>query len=317
MRDQGARRVHPGHASRRSDDDERAARRRRPGLDCDHVYEADELVRGDNTFFVATGVTDGELVDGVRKKGPIIRTESDRAARPLGHDPPRASPTTSSRSGSTKPTDDLISRADVGGAGHNEPMTDASRLPRALRPFSSGQYRLLVAALSASLLSAGAWLVAAVWQVVELGGSPIDLSYVAVGASLGLVVAVLVRRRGRRPHSAALHPDRRRTRARGRRSRVAAVLAASGVIEVWHLAVLSFVLGVADGFFYPAYSAWLPAILPSEQLLAANGVEGVLRPAVMQAAGPALASALIAVQAPWLAFAVVAVLQGAPRRCSW
>ena len=51
-------------------------------------------------------------------------------------------------------------------------MTDASRLPRALRPFSSGQYRLLVAALTASLLSTGAWLVAAVWQVVELGGTP-------------------------------------------------------------------------------------------------------------------------------------------------
>ncbi|TQL47305.1 fructose-1,6-bisphosphatase II [Homoserinimonas aerilata] len=46
------------------------------GLRFDHVYEADDLVRGDNTFFVATGVTDGELVAGVRRKGPIIRTES-------------------------------------------------------------------------------------------------------------------------------------------------------------------------------------------------------------------------------------------------
>jgi fructose-1,6-bisphosphatase II len=46
------------------------------GLRFDHVYEADELVRGDNTFFVATGVTDGALVDGVRRMGPIIRTES-------------------------------------------------------------------------------------------------------------------------------------------------------------------------------------------------------------------------------------------------
>ncbi len=46
------------------------------GLKFDHVYEADELVRGDNTFFVATGVTDGGLVEGVRRKGPIIRTES-------------------------------------------------------------------------------------------------------------------------------------------------------------------------------------------------------------------------------------------------
>ena len=65
-------------------------------------------------------------------------------------------------------------------------------MPRALRPFSSGQYRLLVVALSASLLSAGAWIVGAAWQVIELGGSPVDLSIVAVGASLGLVVAVLV-----------------------------------------------------------------------------------------------------------------------------
>lgn len=46
------------------------------GLRFDHVYEADDLVRSDNTYFVATGVTDGGLVQGVRRKGPIIRTES-------------------------------------------------------------------------------------------------------------------------------------------------------------------------------------------------------------------------------------------------
>ncbi|HWM15620.1 MAG TPA: class II fructose-bisphosphatase [Microbacterium sp.] len=57
-------------------DDAERARGEASGLDCDRVYELDDLVQGDNTFFVATGVTDGELVDGVRKKGPIIRTES-------------------------------------------------------------------------------------------------------------------------------------------------------------------------------------------------------------------------------------------------
>ena len=46
------------------------------GLLFDHVYTADELVKGDNTFFVATGVTDGMLTRGVQRKGPIIRTES-------------------------------------------------------------------------------------------------------------------------------------------------------------------------------------------------------------------------------------------------
>jgi fructose-1,6-bisphosphatase II len=46
------------------------------GLKMDYVYEANELVASDNTFFVATGVTDGALVEGVRRKGPIIRTDS-------------------------------------------------------------------------------------------------------------------------------------------------------------------------------------------------------------------------------------------------
>jgi fructose-1,6-bisphosphatase II len=46
------------------------------GLDLDRVYDADGLVAGNNTMFVATGVTDGGLVEGVRRKGPIIRTES-------------------------------------------------------------------------------------------------------------------------------------------------------------------------------------------------------------------------------------------------
>ncbi|MGR0219642.1 MFS transporter [Agromyces sp. ZXT2-6] len=181
-------------------------------------------------------------------------------------------------------------------------------MPRALRPFTSGQYRLLVVALTASLLSAGAWIVAAAWQVIELGGTPIDLSIVAVGASLGLVAAVLV---------GGVVADRVPQRrillvievVRVVVFAVAGTLAAMAVIEVWHLAVLSFALGVADGFFYPAYSAWLPALIPAEQLLAANGVEGVLRPVAQNAAGPALASVLIAVQGPWLSFLVVAGLQ--------
>ncbi|MFG6401882.1 MULTISPECIES: class II fructose-bisphosphatase [unclassified Microbacterium] len=42
----------------------------------DFVYEADDLVKGKNTIFVATGVTDGQLVAGVRREGGYIYTES-------------------------------------------------------------------------------------------------------------------------------------------------------------------------------------------------------------------------------------------------
>ncbi|WP_022900580.1 class II fructose-bisphosphatase [Humibacter albus] len=46
------------------------------GTDPDRVYGLDDLVASDNTIFVATGVTDGGLVDGVRREGPIIHTSS-------------------------------------------------------------------------------------------------------------------------------------------------------------------------------------------------------------------------------------------------
>jgi len=46
------------------------------GLKLDHVYEAEDLVRGRNTFFVATGVTHGSLLRGVRKEHGVIYTDS-------------------------------------------------------------------------------------------------------------------------------------------------------------------------------------------------------------------------------------------------
>ena len=57
------------------DDDERQ-RGIDAGLDMDRVYEADDLVQGNNTIFVATGVTDGQLVAGVRRERGYVYTES-------------------------------------------------------------------------------------------------------------------------------------------------------------------------------------------------------------------------------------------------
>ncbi|QTX04186.1 class II fructose-bisphosphatase [Agromyces archimandritae] len=57
-------------------DDAERARGEAAGLDVDKVLEIEDMVSGDNTFFVATGVTDGALVAGVKRDGPIIRTES-------------------------------------------------------------------------------------------------------------------------------------------------------------------------------------------------------------------------------------------------
>src|SRR5690606_13136847 len=48
----------------RNDDERRAALD--AGYDLDRVLTTDDLVKGDNCFFAATGITDGELLKGVR-----------------------------------------------------------------------------------------------------------------------------------------------------------------------------------------------------------------------------------------------------------
>ncbi|CAM3554883.1 class II fructose-bisphosphatase [Nocardioides zeicaulis] len=45
-------------------------------LDADFVLETDDLVTGDDAFFVATGITDGELMRGVRYRGEGVTTHS-------------------------------------------------------------------------------------------------------------------------------------------------------------------------------------------------------------------------------------------------
>jgi MFS transporter, DHA3 family, tetracycline resistance protein len=67
-------------------------------------------------------------------------------------------------------------------------------------------------------------------------------------------------------------------------------------------------LGIAAAFFFPAYSAILPRILPAEQLLAANGVEGVVRPVFQRAVGPAVAGVVVGATFPSLGAVVVAAL---------
>jgi fructose-1,6-bisphosphatase II len=53
-----------------------AAKAREMGYDLDRVLTMDDLVRSDNVFFAATGITDGELLDGVKYYGDGARTHS-------------------------------------------------------------------------------------------------------------------------------------------------------------------------------------------------------------------------------------------------
>ena len=57
-------------------DEEERARALDSGIDIERVLTIDDLVRGNNVFFSATGITDGELLEGVRYFGGGARTHS-------------------------------------------------------------------------------------------------------------------------------------------------------------------------------------------------------------------------------------------------
>ncbi|MFI2375370.1 class II fructose-bisphosphatase [Streptomyces sp. NPDC018964] len=57
-------------------DDEERQRAVDAGHDLDRVLTTEDLVTGDNVFFVATGITDGELLRGVRYRSETATTDS-------------------------------------------------------------------------------------------------------------------------------------------------------------------------------------------------------------------------------------------------
>ena len=179
-------------------------------------------------------------------------------------------------------------------------------LLRSIRPLATRDYRLLFAAVGIEVFGTGVWTIVMVFQVIALNDSPIALSAVATGMSLGLFVfsvfgGVVADRFSKRRIiiitvqgcTAAIIS-------------VVAVLSLTGTIELWHVAVASFAMGAGSAFFYPAYSSYLPEVLPPEQLLAANELEGALRPTLGQGLGPALGGIVVGMFVPAIGAVIVA-----------
>jgi hypothetical protein len=71
------------------------------------------------------------------------------------------------------------------------------------------------------------------------------------------------------------------------------------------------------GLYYPAYSALVPALVPEGDLLAVNGLEGMVRPLLQNAAGPAAAGFLVASLSPGAALAATAAASLMAATCLW
>lgn len=177
---------------------------------------------------------------------------------------------------------------------------------RALRPLRRSAYRRLAAALALSVLAEGLWTLAVVWQVIELGGGPGELSLVSGALALGVIVTALL---------GGVLADRvpQKRILVGVMSVLAvsiglvAALSATGALSIPLLVVVAAAIGLSMGLFFPAYTALVPAMVVDDELLAVNGLEGVVRPVLLQGAGPALAGALVAAYSPAAALAATAV----------
>jgi MFS family permease len=190
-----------------------------------------------------------------------------------------------------------------------EDLPSVRQLPRLLAPFALPAYRKMAVALSCGAFAYGVWTVALVWEVIRLGGGPGQLSVVSTAGAVGVVLPSLL---------AGVVADRIPQKlivmtvatAECVSYSVVAALSIAGVTQLWHLAVVSLCIGMGMAFYYAAYSAWLPSIVPASDLMAVNGFEGMVRPLVAQAIGPGVAGVVVGLASPGWACVVAAVPPG-------
>lgn len=196
-------------------------------------------------------------------------------------------------------TPDPVASADVTSAA-------GRRLPRALTPFRHAGYRRLAVALVFSSLASGMWVVGLVWEVIRIGGGPGTLSLVTTAGAVGVLLPALLGGvvADRVPQKLILLCVAGVELAG---MALVALLSALDLTTVGWLMAVSFVAGTGMAFYYPAYSAWLPALVAEEDLMAVNGFEGMVRPTIGQAAGPALAGVAVAAVNPAAAIGLAAL----------
>ena len=143
------------------------------------------------------------------------------------------------------------------------------------------------------------------WEVIRIGGGPAQLSAVTTANAVGVLLPALLGGvvADRVPQKLILLGV---ATVELTGMTLVAVLSLTDTTQIWHLAAVSFATGVGMAFYYPAYSAWLPALVPESDLLAVNGFEGMVRPAIGQAIGPGVAGFVVGILSAGAAVSVAA-----------
>jgi MFS family permease len=167
------------------------------------------------------------------------------------------------------------------------------------------QFLLLFLGRTVSLFGSALAPVALAFGVLEIGGSASDLGLVVGATFLPQVVFLLVGGiwADRLPrHHVMVVSDLISGAAQG----AIAVLLLTGSAEIWHLASLGLVRGVASSFFFPASQGIVPQVVDAARLQQANALLRLSRNGT-QIGGTALAGLLVAGVGPGWALAIDAV----------
>lgn len=175
-----------------------------------------------------------------------------------------------------------------------------SLVPRALR---HRDYALLWSGQTVSVLGDGIYTVAIALEALRISDHATTLAYVEAArivpnALLLLFAGALVDRLPRR--LVVLGADLVRSGAVA----ALAALAATRSLDVIELVALSAVVGVGDAFFYPAYRAIMPELLPPELLTQGNAFNSASQTVGVSFVGPALGGVLVALGGTATAFAL-------------
>jgi predicted MFS family arabinose efflux permease len=170
------------------------------------------------------------------------------------------------------------------------------------------EFRFLFFGQAVSVFGDRMVAVALAFAVLEVGGSPSAVGLVLASGMLALASSLLVGgvvadRTSRR--AIMVTADLVRLSSQG----AMAALLIAGAAEVWTLALLAAITGAATGFFNPASTGLLPAIVAPDHLQQANGLRATAM-SIGDILGPLAAGILVAAASAGWALAVDALTFG-------
>jgi hypothetical protein len=173
---------------------------------------------------------------------------------------------------------------------------------KVFRAFSNRSFALLWSGQTISRLGDSLYTIALAWWVLEKTGSAAAMGVVLICSEIPMILLLLL--------GGVLVDRLPRIRLmlvsdllRGGVVFLIALLSFQQWLELWQIFVMSAIFGIVQAFFYPAYTALIPELVPPEMLPSANSLKSISIDAA-QFIGPAIGALIIALGGTPLAFAL-------------